>query len=76
VLDMLGEVNEVPVPWLDPPEEAVYQFRVPALPVAPKVTIPVPQRESGVVLVMLGVIFTVAVTAVLAEVQVLLVAST
>jgi hypothetical protein len=76
VPDMLGVVNEVPVPWLVPPEEAVYQFSIPALAVAPKVTIPVPQRESGVVLVILGVTFTVAVTAALAEVQLLLVAST
>ena len=73
---MLGVVNEVPVPWLDPPEEAVYQFNVPALPVAPKVTVPASQTEPGVVPVILGVAVTVAVTAVLDEVQLLLVAST
>ena len=73
---MLGVVNEVPVPRLDPPEEAVYQLSVPALAVAPKVTIPASQREAGVVVATLGVVFIVAVTAVLAEVQLLLVAST
>jgi hypothetical protein len=76
VLEMFGVVNEVPVPWLDPPEDAVYQFKVPALPVAPKLAVPASQTEPGVVPVIVGVIFTVAVTAVLAEVQLLLVAST
>jgi hypothetical protein len=76
VLDMLGVVYEAPVSWLVPPEEAVYQFKVPALLVAPRSTVPASQTEPGVVPVILGVIFTVAVTAALTEVQLLLVAST
>jgi hypothetical protein len=54
----------------------VYQFKVPALPVAPKATVPASQTAPGVVLVIVGMAFTVAVTAVLDEVQLLLVAST
>jgi hypothetical protein len=73
---MFGVVNEVPVPWLDPPEEAVYQFKVPALPVAPKATVPASQTAPGALPVILGIVFIVAVTAVLAEVQLPLVAST
>ena len=74
---MLGVVNDIPVPKLVPPVAAAYQLMVPALAVAPKVTVPVPQRLAGVVAVRVGVAFTVAVTAVLvAEVQPLLVAST
>ncbi len=70
-------VKLVPVPKLDPPEAAAYQFIVPALATAPKVTVPVPQREPGVVAVMVGMSFTVASTDVLdAVVQPPLVAST
>ena len=39
--------------------EFVYQFTVPALEVAAKVTDPEPQRDAGVVPVMVGVVFTV-----------------
>ena len=39
-------------------------------------TVPASQREAGVVVATLGVVFTVAVTAVLAEVHPLLVAFT
>jgi hypothetical protein len=65
VLDRLGVVNDVPVPWLVPPEETVYQFRVPTLAVAPKLTGPASQREAGIVEAILGVAIIVAVTAVL-----------
>jgi hypothetical protein len=43
---MLGVVNDVPVPKLVPPVAAAYQLMVPALAVAPKVTVPVPQRQT------------------------------
>ena len=74
---MLGVVYEVPVAKLVPPVEAAYQFMVPALAAAPKVTVPVPQRLLSVVDDILGIAFTVATTAVLvAVVQPLAVAST
>ena len=67
----------VPVPKEAPPEEAAYQLIVPALAVAPKLTVPVPQILPGVVEEMVGTVFTVAVTDVLlAVVQLLAVAST
>ena len=71
-----GVVNDAPLPKDDPPVEAAYQFIVPALAVAPKVTVPALQRLAGVVDRMVGVVFTVAVTAVLPEVQPLETAST
>ena len=74
---MDGVVNEVPVPSDDPPLEAAYQLIVPADAVAPKATVPVPQREPSVVPVIVGVAVTVAVTEVLDPVvQPLSVAST
>jgi hypothetical protein len=73
---MPGVVKDVPVPRLDPPVLAAYQFKVPALAAAPKTTVPVPQRLPGVVEVIDGVEFTVADTNVLAEVQPPFVAST
>ena len=74
---MDGVVKEVPVPNEEPPVDAAYQLIVPAEVVAPNVTIPVPQREPGVVPVMVGEVLTVAVTAVLeAVVQPFAVAST
>ncbi len=74
---MSGVINEVPVPRLAPPVAAVYQLIVPAEAVAPRVTVPVPQMLPGVVPVIVGAVFTVAITAVLvAVVQPLLVAST
>ncbi len=77
VEDILGVVNDVPVPNDTPPEDAAYQLIVPALAVAPNATVPVPHLESGVVPVIVGIAFTVAVTAVLdAVVHPLLVAST
>ena len=74
---MLGVVKDVPVPSDEPPVEAAYQFIVPAEAVAPNATVPVPHTEPGVVPVMVGIVFTVAVTAVLeAVVQPFAVAST
>ena len=69
-------VKGLPLPKLGPPELAAYQFNVPALAVAPSDNVPASQRLAGVVEVIEGVIFTVATTAVLAEVQLPLVAST
>ncbi len=55
----------VPVPKLEPPVAAAYQLMVPADAVAPNVTVPVPHVLLGVVPVMIGTEFTVAITAVL-----------
>ncbi len=67
----------MPVPKDVPPEAALYQFRVPALAVAPKVTVPVEHLAAGVVPLIVGIAFTVAITALLlAVVQPLAVAST
>ena len=55
----------VPVPSELPPVEAAYQLIVPALAVAPKVTVPLPHTELGVVPLIVGIAFTVATTAVL-----------
>ncbi len=77
VLDILGVINEVPVPNDVPPVKAAYQFNVPALAVAPNVTVPVPQTEPGVVPLTVGIALTVATIALLATVvQPLAVAST
>ena len=65
---MVGVIKEVPVASGVPPDDAAYQFTVPAEAVAPSVTVPVPQREPGVVPEMVGMALTVAVTAVLAAV--------
>ena len=57
--------------------EAAYQLIVPAEAAAPSVTVPVPHLDAGVVPVMVGMAFTVAITDVLeAVVQPLFVAST
>ena len=67
----------IPVPKDAPPDAAAYQLIVPALAVAPKVNVPVPQRLAGVLPVIVGTAFTVATTAVLlAVVQPFNVAST
>lgn len=65
-----------PVPSDEPPETTLYQFKLPALPVACNSTVPVPQRAPGIVPVMVGVVLMVAITAVLDDVQLLFVAST
>ena len=59
VTEIEGVVKEVPVPNEEPPDEAAYQLIVPADAVAPNNTVPVPQREPGVVPVMVGIVFTV-----------------
>jgi len=61
-------VNVVPVAVADPPVDATYQFTVPALDVAPNVTVPASQRAAGLVVAIVGVVFTVATTAVLVPV--------
>ena len=74
---MEGVVKLVPVPSEAPPVEAAYQLIVPADAVAPSTTVPVPHLVLKVVLVIVGIAYTVAVTAVLdAVVQPLSVAST
>ncbi len=55
----------MPVPSELPPVAAAYQLIVPALAVAPSVTVPVPHLEPGVVPVMVGMVLMVAVTDVL-----------
>ena len=52
---MLGVVKLVPVAKDVPPVEAEYQLIVPALAVAPKITVPVPQRDAGEVAVIVGI---------------------
>ena len=76
VLLINGVVKEVPVPMELPPVDAAYQFKVPALVVAPRVTVPASQRAAGVVDVIVGVLLMVATTAVLDEVQLVVEAST
>ena len=67
---MTGVVKLAPVPTKFPPVAASNQLNVPLDVTACKVTVPVPQRLPGVVDVILGVRFTVATTALLADVQV------
>ena len=56
-------MKELPVPIELPPVEFEYQFIVPALALASKLTTPVPQRASGVVEIIVGIVFTMIVTA-------------
>jgi hypothetical protein len=77
VVEMLGVVKLVPVPTIFPAVAASYQVNVPAEAVADKTAVPVPQIEAGVEAVIVGTVFTVAITAVLvADVQPLSVVST
>ena len=46
---MVGVTKLVPVPIGMPPVGASYQFTVDALVDAPSVTVPIPQRDPGVV---------------------------
>ena len=55
---MDGVVYVFPVDIEEPPDDAVYQFTVPADAVAPSATVPVPQRSFGVVPVIVGNGFT------------------
>ena len=66
----------VPVLNEVPPVGTLYQFKVPAEPVALKDNVPASHLAAGVVVRTLGVAFTVAITAVLKDVQELFVAST
>ena len=59
-----------------PPVGTLYQLSVPALAVAAKTTVPESQRLPGVVAVIVGVVLTVATTAILGETQLPLDAST
>ena len=77
LLEIDGVVKEVPLPDELPPVLASYQLIVPALDVAPNVTVPASHRAPGVVPVMAGVGVTVANTDVLlVVVQLFNVAST
>ena len=60
--------RDVPVPRLVPPVAAAYQLMVPADAVAPRITVPVPHTLAGVVAVIVGTVFTVAIIGVLAAV--------
>lgn len=66
--EILGVVQVAPlalVPNKDPPEAAVYHLIVPILAIATKPTVPVPHLSPSVVVVIVGIALTVAVTAVL-----------
>ena len=76
VVEILGVVKPVPVPNAVPPELLAYQFKVPALATAAKLTVPASQRLFGVLEVMVGSGLIVATTAVRTEVQPALLAST
>ena len=56
---MLGVVKLVPDPRIVPPVAAAYQLIVPALAVAPSITVPVPHLDPGVVPVIVGMALTV-----------------
>ena len=65
---------ELPVASNEPPVEAAYQFNVP-VDVAPNVTEPEPQLESGVVEATVGIATIVATTEERAELHPLAMAS-
>ena len=65
VVEIIGVVKDGPVPNEDPPVEAANQLIVPTEVVAPRVTVPLPQTDPGVVLVIIGTMLIVAVTGVL-----------
>ncbi len=66
---MLGVTKPVPEPRIEPPTATPYQLSVPALAVAPKVTLPVPQRPAAVVVITVGVTVTEAITGTRVEIQ-------
>jgi hypothetical protein len=77
VAEMLGVVKLDPVAKATPPLLAANQDKVPAEAVADKTAVPVPQIAVGVTPVMVGIVLTVAITAVLvADVQPVSVVST
>jgi hypothetical protein len=61
LLEIDGVVKDVPVPREEPPVDAAYQFSVPALAEAVKVTVPEPQRDT-VEPVAVGIALIVAMT--------------
>ena len=65
---MLGVIYDTPAPNDEPSVEAVYQLMIPVDAVAPRVTVPVPQRDAGVVVAIVGIALIVAITAVLVAV--------
>ena len=66
VTEIDGVVNDVPVPNDGPPVTAAYQLITPADAVAPKIIVPSPQTDPGVVVKIVGIIeLTVAITSVL-----------
>ena len=65
---MLGVVKLVPVANLVPPVAVEYQFIVPADAFAANLTVPLPVRLAGVIDVIVGIVFMVAITAVLVAV--------
>ena len=68
VTAITGVVNDVPVPRDTPPAGDAYQSIIPADGVAPRVTVPAPQIESGDVDMTVTIALTVATTAVLVNV--------
>ena len=54
-----GVVQVKPVPIDEPPVDEAYQLTVPADTVAPKITVPTPQRDAGVVPVIDGLAYAV-----------------
>ena len=62
---MLGVVKLDPVAKAVPPLLVANQERLPAEAVADKTAVPVPQIEAGVEVVIVGTVFTVAITAAL-----------
>lgn len=72
----MGVVKFVPVANAVPPEGTLYHVTVPPEAVAVKVITPESHTLAGVVAVMVGVVFTVAITGVLGEVQLPVEAST
>lgn len=73
---MTGVVKEFPVSSDVPPFGAAYQLIVPVEADAPNIRTPGPQRAAGVTPVIEGVTLMVAVTAVLVDVHIPIVAST
>lgn len=64
-VDIDGVLNVVPDPNEEPPLDAANHVNVPAVAVAPSETEPFPQRLPGLLDAIVGIVFTVATTAVL-----------
>jgi hypothetical protein len=62
-------VKLAPIVTLEPPVAAVYHWATPVVQVAPKVTVPVPQIASPLVVGAFGIGLTVAATGVLPDSQ-------